>query len=318
MRGNLRVLSEAVNAYNQAMTIWRPALPRGERPVYRALADALEGAVDGGVLRPGSRLPPQRALARSLGVTVMTVTRAYREAARRGLIEATVGRGSFVRRAGATRADTAADLATNLVHGADLDRDEPALAAAAAAGVAASAFRPPSGSERQRSAGATWLARSGLSVRADQILVTVGAQHALFVTLAALTRPGDAVLAEELTYHGLRGIAQLLHVRLEPVGLDGDGLDPGDLDRVSRRTRARRCACVPTLPTPRGTVMALARPREVVEGARRRSLPLVEDAVYGFLLAAPPPPLAARAPERTVYMPGTSKSLSPALRVGYL
>ena len=286
--------------------------------MYRALADAIEQAVDAGVLGAGSRLPPQRALARSLGVTVMTVTRAYGEAARRGLVEATVGRGSFVRRPGPGVPARGADLATNVVQGPDLGRVAPALAAAVAAGVAAADYRPPSGSERHRSAGAAWLARGGLSVRPEQVLVTVGAQHALFVALAALTRPGDAVLAEELTYHGLRGIAQLLHLRLLPVALDRAGLDPADLDRVTRRTRARVCVCLPNFQNPTGTVMPLGRRREIVAVARRRDLSLVEDDVYGFLLPAPPPPLAALAPERTLHMTGTSKSLSPALRVGYL
>jgi len=300
------------------MTIWLPELPRGKGPVYRALADAVEQAVEAGVLGAGSRLPPQRVLARSLGVTVMTVTRAYREAARRGLVEATVGRGSFVRRPGAGPPGQEADLATNVVQGPDLGRPGPALAAAVAAGVAAAAYRPPSGSERHRSAGAAWLARSGLAVRPDQVQVTVGAQHGLFLALAALTRPGDAVLAEELTYHGLRGVARLLHLRLEAVRLDRSGLDPEDLARAARRARARVCVCLPNFQNPTGTVMPLARRREVVEVARRRDLTLIEDDVYGFLLPAPPPPLAALAPERTFHATGTSKSLSPALRVGYL
>ena len=300
------------------MTIWKPELPRGKGPVYRALADALEQAVEAGVLGAGSRLPPQRALARELGVTVMTVTRAYQEAARRGLVEATVGRGSFVRRSAAARSEREADLATNVVQGPDLGSPDRALAAAVAAGLSAAAYRPPSGSERHRSAGAVWLARTGLSARPDQVLVTVGAQHGLFVALAALTRPGDAVLAEELTYHGLRGIARLLHVRLEPVRLDRDGIDPEDLGRAARRARARVCVCLPNFQNPTGAVMPLARRREVVEVARRRDLTLIEDDVYGFLLPAPPPPLAALAPERTFHATGTSKSLSPALRVGYL
>jgi len=76
---------------------WLPDLTNGAGPRYRAIADALATDIASGRLLPGQRLPPQRALADALGVTVGTVTRAYAEAERRGLLDATVGRGSFVR-----------------------------------------------------------------------------------------------------------------------------------------------------------------------------------------------------------------------------
>ncbi len=78
---------------------WHPDLSNRPGPRYRAIADALASDVDAGRLPAGTRLPPHRTLAAALGVTVGTVTRAYAEAERRGLLEATVGRGSFVRAA---------------------------------------------------------------------------------------------------------------------------------------------------------------------------------------------------------------------------
>src|SRR5438093_9448690 len=79
------------------MTIWTPDLrPRGG-PRYLAIADALADDAGAGRLRAGTRLPTHRDLAQSLGLTVGTVTRAYAEAARRGLVSGEVGRGTFVR-----------------------------------------------------------------------------------------------------------------------------------------------------------------------------------------------------------------------------
>ena len=66
-------------------------------PVYRAIADAIDEDVQNGALRAGARLPPHRDLADHLGVTVTTITRAYTEAARRGLTSGHVGRGTFIR-----------------------------------------------------------------------------------------------------------------------------------------------------------------------------------------------------------------------------
>lgn len=69
----------------------------GNRPKYLALADAVEQAFREGLLAPGDSLPPQRILARALGITLGTTGRAYAEAAARGLVEASVGRGTFIR-----------------------------------------------------------------------------------------------------------------------------------------------------------------------------------------------------------------------------
>ncbi|MBK8175927.1 MAG: PLP-dependent aminotransferase family protein [Rhodospirillales bacterium] len=79
------------------MTNWLPDLTERSAPLYRGIADALAEDVGAGRLPPGARLPTHRDLAFALGVTVGTVSRAYAEAERRGLIGGEVGRGTFVR-----------------------------------------------------------------------------------------------------------------------------------------------------------------------------------------------------------------------------
>src|SRR5688572_3303711 len=81
------------------ITSWSPRVPPDASPVYQAIADALERDIESGMVRDGQRLPTHRDLAATLGLTPLTVTRAYKEAARRGLIQSTVGRGTFVRAA---------------------------------------------------------------------------------------------------------------------------------------------------------------------------------------------------------------------------
>src|SRR5690349_14647987 len=75
---------------------WLPVLGEGPRPVYLRIVDALSDARSSGRLQPGDRLPPQRELARQLGIDLTTVTRAFTEARRRNLIDATAGRGTFI------------------------------------------------------------------------------------------------------------------------------------------------------------------------------------------------------------------------------
>ena len=74
-----------------------PQIEKGRGPKYLAIAEALLADVQSGRLKPGHRLPPQRTLAKELGVDLTTVTRAFNEARRMGLIEANTGRGSYVR-----------------------------------------------------------------------------------------------------------------------------------------------------------------------------------------------------------------------------
>ncbi|MFZ2870443.1 GntR family transcriptional regulator, partial [Zavarzinia sp.] len=76
---------------------WNPNLAGHDGPLYLAIADSLASAIADGTLPPGTRLPTHRDLAVRLGVTIGTITRAYAEAARRGLTDGTVGRGTFVR-----------------------------------------------------------------------------------------------------------------------------------------------------------------------------------------------------------------------------
>ena len=75
---------------------WRPTLEDNPRPLVDRLLAALERDIRSGALPPGLRLPPQRELAFFLGISLGTVTKAYAEAERRGLTQATVGRGTYV------------------------------------------------------------------------------------------------------------------------------------------------------------------------------------------------------------------------------
>src|SRR5689334_8359819 len=136
--------------------------------------------------------------------------------------------------------------------------------------------------------------------------------------LGALTRPGDTLAVEELTYPGLRALAGLLHLRLAPVAIDDEGLIPEAFASICKGAPVRALYTMPTLHNPTTATMPAARREALAEIARRHDVALIEDDVYGFLLDAPPAPLAQYAPERGFYLTSASKSLMPALRVGYV
>ncbi|HUP63201.1 MAG TPA: PLP-dependent aminotransferase family protein [Thermoanaerobaculia bacterium] len=296
------------------MTIWAPRLQKSNDPIYARIADALERDVRKGVLVAGSQLPTHRDLARELGITPVTVTRAYSEAAKRGLVESSIGRGTFVRALrtnGATSKEI--DLATNAIT-IPLPSPSMALLERAAATLGSNYAIGP-GSERHRAAGAAWIGRRTDPAR---VVVTAGTQHALLLALAATTRPGDALFCESITYHGAKAAAALLNLRLVPLPLDRDGLRADAFERACSARTAKVLYTIPTLHNPTGTVMPEKRRREIAAIAEKYGIAIIEDDVCGFLIEKTPPPLAAFAPERTLFLTGLGKAIAPALRVGYL
>jgi DNA-binding transcriptional MocR family regulator len=179
-------------------------------------------------------------------------------------------------------------------------------------------YQAPAGRSEDRIAGAAFLGSCGLATTPEQVVATAGGQHAMGCVIGAVTQPGDTLAVEALTYPGLRALASLLHLRLAPIAIDEEGLIPEALDAACRAAPVRALYTMPTLHNPTTATMPTARREVVAEVARRHDITLIEDDVYGFLLDAPLLPLAHYAPERGFYITSTSKSLMPALRVGYV
>ncbi|NIR45371.1 MAG: PLP-dependent aminotransferase family protein [Gemmatimonadetes bacterium] len=306
------------------MTNWTPNIERKGAPLYLALARSIAEAIDRGELSPGQQLPTQRELAERLEIALTTVTRGYREAERRGLVRGEVGRGTYVSGSAAVDGGGEGDeggpvnLRPNTLLPLPMmtELQEALAAVVREPNPALFDYGPHGGRWRHREAGAEWLGRVGLRAAADRVVVTSGAQHAMAVALAAEVEPGDAVLVEEVTYSGMKCLAGLLGVRLEPLPLDGEGILPDALRAACQAHRPAALYCMPTLQNPTAAVMSEARRREVAEIVNDGGLALVEDDSYGFLL--PELPRLSALCERAYYIAGTSKSLLPTLRIGYL
>ncbi|MCZ6753682.1 MAG: PLP-dependent aminotransferase family protein [Gemmatimonadetes bacterium] len=306
------------------MTIWTPDIEHRDGPLYRAIADAIATDLAGGQLTAGERLPTQRVLADELDVALTTVTRGYAEAERRGLVSGEVGRGTFVRGGPPGAAigpdpDAPLDLTPNHLgpwaHAQEL-ADGIARMASRLPGAGIIDYQPLGGTERQRAAGALWMDRAGLAARSDSVLVTNGAQHSMAITFATITNPGDTVFTGKLTYSGMKSLAHLLRLKLKGLPMDGEGIEPEAFERACRAGPAKALYCMPTLHNPTGVVMPATRRKEIAAIAAEYAVPIVEDDSYGFLLPDETP-LSAYANE-AYYMAGTSKSLAPGLRIGFL
>jgi DNA-binding transcriptional MocR family regulator len=155
-------------------------------------------------------------------------------------------------------------------------------------------------------------------VPAERIFITAGAQHAIAVTLAAATRPGDRILSESPCYPGIQSVARMLGLKLEGLPLDEEGLVPEAFEAACRGDGVKALYCLPTLQNPTNVTMPMARRRDIAGIAARHGVAILEDDVYGLLSERAPPPLASFAPETAYYLTSLSKTVAPGLRVGYI
>ncbi len=305
------------------LPIWWPRWAAQGGPRFLQIADALQAAVAGGSLKPGDRLPPQRRLAAQLGVDLTTVTRAYEEAKRRHLLEGRGARGTYV---AAPKVEWSAvlDLSMNTppppagVDFGDLLKQGMSQVLMTADTGLLMTYQSGGGSDADRQAGARWLEPMFGALDPAQVVVCPGAQAAIAALTLALTAPGDVILAEPATYPGVLAVAAQFGRRVVAVGADGQGMMPEMLEQACRLHQPRLLYLNPTLQNPTAITMPQRRRQELAGIAKRCHVRIVEDDPYWLLAEAPPPPVAALAPEQVCYIATLSKCLTPGLRVAFV
>ncbi|MEU0034188.1 PLP-dependent aminotransferase family protein [Streptomyces sp. NPDC006333] len=298
-------------------------------PSYEAIVDEFAASIRSGSLPAGTRLPTHRALARERRIALATATRVYAELAAMGLVVGEPGRGTFVRvRSGYDGLEPSrvlpvprvADLSFNQPLGeGQSDRLQQALRALSVSGEAEALLRqdPPGGRLHERAVVATYLLGRGIDTAPATVLLTSGAQQAIDCVLRSLTRPGDVLAVDALTYPGVKLIAAAHGLGLAPIPVTATGPDLAALDLLCRTRPVRAIYTIPTLHNPLGWVLDRERRDHLVALARAHDCLIVEDGTYAFLDPSPPPPLQALAPERTCYVAGLSKNVAPGLRFGF-
>ncbi|MFH8991988.1 PLP-dependent aminotransferase family protein [Streptomyces sp. NPDC017940] len=305
-----------------------------------ALSRALRAAVQDGRLAPGTRLPPYRSLAADLGIARNTVADAYAELVAEGWLTARQGSGTRVAERAAPppgvrvpkRSAAAARPAHNLVQGQPDTGSFPRtawLAAARRALTAApnEAFGPgdPQGRIELRRALAGYLARArGVRTTPERIVVCSGFAHALRLLFGGpggggsggVLRGPVAVEAYGLGFH--RSLLDAAKARTLPLTLDEHGARVEELADLPVPVRA--LLLTPAHQFPTGGPLHPGRRSAAVDWARTSGGLILEDDYDGEFRYDREPVGAVQGldPERVVYTGSVSKSLSPAVRLGWM
>ena len=306
-----------------------PEIGDSDDPIYLGIARAIVADVAAGRLRSGDRLPPQRTLAKSLGVSIGTITRAYEEAERRGVAKGETGRGTFI-------GDKGQDALANLVasnRGKDVVdlsvaypiEDEAPDIAAALREISGKAnvsqlmcYDAPNMNLRHVEAGSEWLERFGMRTSMDSVVPTVGAHHAFSVILSVCAKPGDLVFADELAFSGFVETARQKHLRLQGIAVDKNGMIPEALRAACKQRKGRILFLNPTIHNPTTSVLTAHRRAEIAEIADEFDLTVVEDEAIRLLMPDAPTPVSSLIPHRSFFIATTSKAIGGGLRVAFV
>ncbi len=318
-----------INSFDDYPMSWHPQLDTHTGTLYKNLAAQLEKDIRQGALKPGTKLPPQRELADYLDINLSTVTKAYKLCSLKGLLQTSVGRGTYIAYdvlnsrqlwpdswksphiipLGATRPD---DAAYALVRKQlkELLQEQDSL----------KWF--DYGTRQDRSwhcqAGAAFMAHEGLTVDPKNIILSTGVQNALMAALMAICSHGDAIGADSLTYPGLKDAAASLGIRLIPLPYQKDGIDYRMLSSICQQTPLKALYLMPQNQNPTTHTMSLTSKQTLAKFARSYHLLIIEDASYNLLSTQPALPIASLLPEQTFFLAGLSKGISPGLRLAYM
>jgi DNA-binding transcriptional MocR family regulator len=325
------------------------------RPLYVQLADRLAEAIETNQLLPGERLPAMRTLARHLHCALVTVSQAYELLDARGRVTARAGKGTFVAEPPDRSEPFARRWEPDVgrfARGARLEgvmerltqATEPGAISLAAGHPAPETFplhdfarafhrtllddapelmqyRSSTGDRELCARLAALLDGRRCNASAADVIVCSGAQQAADIVATVLLDERSVVASESPTYWGSLGVFDARGVTYVEVRGDDDGVRSDDVERVFAEYRPRLFYVNPIAQNPTGAVLPARRAKHIVALARRYDVVVLEDQTGWQLTydAPAPPPLASFDTDgRVIVMESLSKSIFPALRIGYL
>ena len=317
-----------VNSFDNYPMTWKPNITKKKGSLYKTLSDLLEEDIKNGILKPGDKLPPQRELADFLDVNLSTISRTFKLCEQKGLISGEVGRGTYI--------SSDANVNSTLLNPANTKNL-----------IEMGAIYPPyeqnkyiikfienmlrqpnsdkfleysspCGTLAQRSSGVKWLKNLNLNITEENILLASGGQNALCSILSSLFQPGDRIGTDPLIYSGVKTLAKMLGIQLVPIMQQMNEMSPSALKNYCRNNELKGIYLIPDYQNPTTHSMSLKTRNEIVDIAKEYNLIIIEDGINSMLSENYITPIAALAPEQTIYISSISKVLCAGLRVSFI
>ena len=302
---------------------WREATAA---PAYRALADRIRLLILDGRIPLGTRVPAERDLAAQLGVSRTTVTASYGELRDAGFLDSLRGSGSVARLP--SRSPVAID--NHQTGYLDFSKAAiPAIPVLADAALRAATELPaylgdsgfdPIGLPVLRAAVADRYAARGLPTEPEQIMITLGAQHAIALLARTLLGRGDSALVESPSYPHAYEALRLTGARLVPVSVTSDeGWDEAALEQALKRTSPAMGYLMPDFHNPTGRTMPPAQRKRTLALAERQGTVIVADETMAELtIDRPDTPLPLAAYGDAVTVGSVGKTVWGGVRIGWI
>ncbi|MEP5758164.1 MAG: PLP-dependent aminotransferase family protein [Litoreibacter sp.] len=306
-------------------TIWFPDLKAATGPKYKTLSDAIRRGIIAGQLQEGEQLPPVREIAWELKVTPGTIARAYSVLVEAGVLDAVVGRGTFV---------AAQKTLSHIPDWPDVvDLRSPKLPDVGQSEVVRRALRkishmstpllqmyPTASTDLSAREAVMKLCEhkvlGGLSV--EDVILSHGGQNAIsLIFQTVLHGEAPVVLCEDLSYSGFRHAARLMRAQIIGLASDEEGIIPEAFEAACRTHKPQLLCTSPEVLSPTTLRTGLERRKRLVQIARTYDVQVLEDDCYAMIDSGLPS-YRALMPERGWYISSISKLLTPALRIGYV
>lgn len=324
-----------------------------EEPIYKQLIRQIQMQIESGEIPAGTRLPASRTLAKKIDVSRISVVNAYAELRAEGYLSAHAGRGTFVSKDNSAAAQTVSTNGTtvensnlpdqslrdlmrlarrqgviNFSHGRPPNEFFPIPALRDAIntvidrdGATALSYEVTEGYAPLRAAVRDYVSALGIQTRANNVLISGGAQQALDLVVQALVAEGETIVTSNPTYLGIIDIARTRRIKIHGIPIDEDGIRLDCLEYYLMENNPRMIFVMPTFQNPTGRVMPLHRRRQLLNLAAEYNVPIVEDAVYHefrFQGETIPPIKALDEEGRVIHISAFTKMFLPGLRIGYL
>jgi len=317
-----------VNSFDNYPMTWKPNLSGRKPPLYKALAKLLEEDIKKGTLKPGDMLPPQRELADYLDINLSTVSRAFKLCEQKGMISATIGKGTYIssdvhvnsRMLSPTKTSELIEMGPTYPTYSQNEYVIKFIKKMLNQPNAAKFLQyvSPCGSLPQKLSAVKWLKKANLNTTEEHIILAYGGQNALCAILSSLFQVGDRIGTDPLIYSGMKTLAKMLGIQLVPIQQKDHEMSPLALRNYCKNQELKGIYLIPDYQNPTTHSMSFDTRKEIANIAKEYNLIVIEDAINSILSEDNSVPVAVLAPEQTIYISSTSKALCAGLRIAFI